>query len=289
MLDGLESHTAPYHSDRRNRRDDGLQTVTQISHVDASHNLPRKSLSIFRPRVAGPWFALLTVPALLCAQEQPTVAPPQPPPHTDEKPTNNPPQPEDKRIFGVLPNARTAGFMAVYKPITTRQKFKIAEQDSFGWNILLLSGAFAGLAQVERTNPSFGEGVEGYAHYYWTAYIDQGIGNFMSEAIFPSMLHEDPRYFLKGEGSTKSRIGSAIRQIFWTRKDNGGHQINFSELGGNAVATAISNAYYPDSRTARQNLEKWGTQVGTDALSNVLKEFWPDVKRRLSKKNAATP
>ena len=266
-----------------------LQTVTQMRDDGASHHLRKKSNCLHRVAVTVASFALLAFPALLRAQEQPSVAPPQPPPHTDEKPTNNPPEPSDKRIYGVLPNARTAGFMAVYKPITTREKFKIATQDSLGWNIALLAAGFAGIAQLEDTNPSFGQGVEGYAHYYWTAFLDQGVGNYMTEAIFPTMLHEDPRYFVKGEGSTKSRIAWSIRQIFWTRRDNGGYEVNYSELGGNAVATAISNLYYPDSRTPGQNAEKWGTAVGTDMLSNVLKEFWPDVKRHFSKKSAGAP
>ncbi|HZU25754.1 MAG TPA: hypothetical protein VFA04_09535 [Bryobacteraceae bacterium] len=225
----------------------------------------------------------------LCAiaqQQQQASPPPQPPPHTDEKPTDKPPEPTDKRIYGVLANYRTAGAMAVYQPITTRQKFKIAAGDSFSWNIFLLSGAFAGLAQLEGTNPSFHQGLKGYAHYYWTAMIDQALGNYMTEAILPSMLHEDPRYFRLGEGSPGRRVGWAVKQIFWTRKDNGGYEFNFSEIGGNAIATAISNAYYPDSRSAEDNLQKWGTQVGTDLVSNILKEYWPDFKRKVMHKNA---
>lgn len=202
------------------------------------------------------------------------------------KPTSKPSEPTDKRIYGVLANYRTAGAMAVYQPITTAEKFKIATGDSFSWNIFLLSGGFAGLAQLEDSNPSFGQGLKGYGHYYWTAMIDQALGNYMTEAIFPSMMHEDPRYFRLGEGSAKTRTWWAIRQIFWTRKDNGGYEFNFSEIVGNATATAISNAYYPDTRDAADNLQKWGTQVGTDLLSNVLKEYWPDFKRKVLHKDA---
>ena len=217
------------------------------------------------------------------ARPQPgTVAPAQP------QPTNNPPAPDDKRIYGVLANYRTAGYMQKYEPITAKEKFKIATGDSFSWNIFLLSGAFAGLDQIEDTNPSFHQGLKGYAHYYWTAMIDQALGNYMTEAIFPTLLHEDPRYFRRGEGGAFMRTRWAIGQIFWTRKDSGGYEINYSELAGNAVAAGISNLYYPDSRTASQNVEKWGTQVGTDLISNVLKEFWPDFKRKVLRKQAAT-
>ena len=213
-------------------------------------------------------------------QAPPTGQPPPPPPGTPEKPQSNPPQPADKRIFGVLPNYRTAGRMAVYRPITPAQKFKIAAQDSVGWNIALLAGAFAGLGQLEASEPSFGQGVAGYSRYLGTAYADQFIGNFLTEAIFPTTLHEDPRYFRVDTGTASHRIGGAILQIFWTRKDSGGGEFNYSEIIGNAVGTAISNAYYPDTRDVHDNLQKWGTAVGTDLVSNILKEFWPDFKRK---------
>jgi hypothetical protein len=69
-----------------------------------------------------------------------------------------------------------------------------------------------------------------------------------------------------------------------SRTDSGGHSFNFSEWGGNAAAVAISNAYYPDTRTASDNVQRLLIACGTDAFSNILKEFWPDVKKKLHKK-----
>lgn len=224
------------------------------------------------------------------AQDQPaatpriepgTVAPAQPPPGTPEKPTNNPPKPEDTRIYGVLANYRTAGYMAKYEPITAKEKFKIATGDSFSWNIFLLAAGFAGIGQLEDSNPSFGEGVKGYAHYYWTAMVDQAVGNYMTEAIFPTMLHEDPRYFRRGEGSAWVRTKWAVGQIFRTRKDDGGYEFNYSEIVGNGVAAAISDAYHPNARDVSDTIENWWVYVGTDTISNVLKEYWPDFKRKV--------
>src|SRR5207247_4551314 len=85
----------------------------------------------------------------------------------------------DHRILGVLPNYRTSNPLAVYEPLTTRQKFTIAMKDSFDWPNYFVSGMFAGLYQLENQNPSFGQGVKGYAHRYWTSYIDQSMGNLM--------------------------------------------------------------------------------------------------------------
>lgn len=187
----------------------------------------------------------------------------------------------DKRVFGVLPNYRTANETAVYTPITAKQKFTIGAKDSFDYPLLLLAGAFAGLGQWTNENPSFGQGMAGYGRRLGTAYADQAIGNMMTEAIYPSLLREDPRYFRRGHGSIGSRTWYALTRVMVTRTDSGGTRFNFSEWVGNATAAAISTSYYPDNRTASANVAKLCEMVGTDAISQVLKEFWPDLKHKL--------
>jgi hypothetical protein len=199
-------------------------------------------------------------------------------------PTPNPVSPvptEDKRIFGVIPNNRTTEESNPFHTISAKEKLTIAAKDSFDWPVFPTAAAFAGLYQIEGQNPSFGQGVKGYALRFATAYADQTIGNIMTEGLVPIVTHEDPRYFRRGEGSVLARTGSALKQIVVTRTDSNGHTFNFSEWGGNAAAVAISNAYYPDTRTASDNVERLLIACGTDAFSNVLKEFWPDVKKKL--------
>jgi hypothetical protein len=187
----------------------------------------------------------------------------------------------DKRVFGVLPNYRTANETAVYTPITAKQKFTIGAKDSFDYPLVVLAGALAGLGQLTNQNPSFGQGLAGYGRRLGTSYADQAIGNMMTEAIYPSLLHEDPRYFRRGHGSVGSRTWYALTRVMVTRTDSGGTRFNFSEWVGNATGVAISNSYYPDNRTVGANVGKLCEQVGTDALSQVLKEFWPDIKNKL--------
>jgi hypothetical protein len=187
----------------------------------------------------------------------------------------------DHRILGVLPNYRTANPLAVYEPLTTRQKFSIAVKDSFDWPNFLVSGAFAGLYQLENENPSFGQGVRGYVHRYWTAFIDQSMGNILTEAVMPALLHEDPRYFRKVTGSFWSRTGYALTRVVVTRTDSGGRRFNFSEVIGNGMMASLGNAYYVDARGWGETTQRWALQITTDAASNVLKEFWPDIKRWL--------
>jgi len=189
--------------------------------------------------------------------------------------------PPDKRVFGVLPNYRTANESAVYTPITPKQKFTIAAKDSFDYPLLGLAAFIAGYGQLDNSHPEFGQGWAGYGRRVGTAYADQAIGNIMAEGIFPSLLHEDPRYFRRGYGGIWSRTFYAATRVLITKTDAGGTRFNFSEVVGNGVATAISNAYYPDDHSVGDNVEKLGQQIGIDAISQVLKEFWPDIKHKL--------
>jgi len=195
--------------------------------------------------------------------------------------TETGPPPPDKRIFGVLPNYRTANETAVYMPITPKQKLTIAAKDSFDYPLLGLAAAIAGEQQWANTNASFGQGWAGYGHRVAVEYADQAIGNMMTEGFFPIMLHEDPRYFRRGYGPFWSRTWYAATRVFVTKTDAGGTRFNFSEILGNAAGTAISNAYTPDQRNVGDNIETWWTQIGIDSVSQVLKEFWPDVKHKL--------
>jgi hypothetical protein len=192
-------------------------------------------------------------------------------------------QPENTRIFGIIPNYRTFPTLTNYKPLTPKEKFKIAFDDSFDRGTFVLAAAFAGEAQLSKSDPSFGQGIEGYSHYFVTGYADLAIGDFMTEGIYPTLLHQDPRYFRRGDGSGWARLAYAMGQIFWTHKDAGGTQFNFSEIVGNSTAVAISTAYYPEGRDWSSAASKLGMQIGVDMAGNILKEFWPDLRRKFSR------
>ena len=185
---------------------------------------------------------------------------------------------EDKRVFGVLPNYRTAELSAEAQPLTPRQKMRIALKDSFDYPLIILGAAYAGLYQVENSHPEFGQGAEGYFKRFGTSYADQVDGNMLTEGIFPILLHQDPRYFRMAEGSKTKRTFYALTRIFVTRTDAGTAQVNYSELIGNGIDASIGLSYYPDNRSVGDFMENWGTELGTDATSQLLKEFWPDVK-----------
>lgn len=191
---------------------------------------------------------------------------------------------EDKRAYGVLPNYRTAELSTPFSPLTAKQKLTIAAKDSFDGAVYPTALIMSVIYQAEDANPSFGQGLKGYARRAGTAFGDQMIGNMMTEGVMPSVFHEDPRYFRIGEGSFGRRLFYAVRQTVVTTTDSDHKTFNFAEWTGNSVAVGLSNLYYQDGRTWQDNVERLLVQCGTDTLSNVLKEFWPDVKRHFQKK-----
>ena len=226
-------------------------------------------------------FALLSSVSL-CQQTlpgdstQPTVTP-----RTED---NNPPV-ESKRLLWIIPNYRTSPSLQNYEPLTIGEKFKIASQDAFDRGTVGLAILFGGESQLTNSNRAFGQGTLGFGRYFGAACGDFVIGDYMTEAVFPTLLHQDPRYFRRGTGRGRSRLGYAMGQIFWTHRDSGGMQFNYSEIVGNSVAVAISNAYYVDNRSASEGVSKLGIQIGVDMASNILKEFWPDLERKFRRKH----
>ncbi len=204
-----------------------------------------------------------------------------PPPGAPQPDTNS------DRILWIIPNFRTTAELVNYQPISAAAKFKIARQDTFDRGTVALAGLFAGEAQFDNSDRSFGQGAGGYAHYFAASYADFAIGNYMTEAVFPVLLHQDPRYFRRGHGSKLSRLGYSAGQIFLTHGDSGHTQVNFSELVGNSAAVAVSMAYYPDHRDVSDGLTSLGTQLAVDMASNILKEFGPEIGRVFSRKHKA--
>jgi hypothetical protein len=204
---------------------------------------------------------------------------------TQNKPGENKDQskkPTNDRVFFVMPNYLTVSNEATVESLHWKQKFAITSKGIFDPYEFTTVGILAGIRQAENAYPAFGQGIEGYAKRYGTAFADQLDGNMMVGAVYPSILRTDPRYFQLGQGTFWHRVGYALSRLFVTRKDSGGHTVNLAEPVGNATAIAISNVYYPSSdRSFTSSVNGWGVQMGIDALGNELKEFWPDIHRML--------
>ena len=153
--------------------------------------------------------------------------------------------PKNDRLFFVLPNYLTVENAKKIPPLTTGQKFKLVALGTFDPVEFPYVGVLALIDQAENTDPSFRQGFAGYAKRYGAAFADTTIENFMVGAVFPSLLHQDPRYYQSGKGGFFHRAGYAALRVFITRTDSGKKQFNYSELAGSALAAALSNTYHP--------------------------------------------
>ena len=129
--------------------------------------------------------------------------------------------------------------------------------------------------------------MEGFGKRLAANYADQAIGNMMSGGFFPGCCMRTPLSPSRPARAEPRNIGHgyAFSRIFVTRTDSGGTRFNYSEWRGNAAGVAISNLYQPDERDALDNVIKLLEQCATDGISQILKEFWPDIKHKLFHKN----
>jgi hypothetical protein len=189
---------------------------------------------------------------------------------------------QSKRILGIFPNYRAVSTTTQLPPLSVRQKFWLATQDSFDYSSFISAGIISGVSQANNAYPEFGHGAKGFGRYYWHGVADQAVGNYMTEAIVPTLTHEDPRYYTLGHGGFFKRTGYAVSRLLVTRTDSGGRTFNISEIVGNGAGAGISNTYYPSrERTWTKTGQKWLTQIGLDGGFNILKEFWPDINRAI--------
>jgi len=185
---------------------------------------------------------------------------------------------QPKRILGVMPNYRAVSAGAIPPPPTPKQAFKIATQNSFDYSSFIFVGITSLLAESTNAHPQLGKGVDGFGRYYWRGFVDKTDGNYLVIFALPTVLHEDERYYAKGEGSFLKRGIYAASRILITPDYHGHNTFNASEVFGRAMAQGISTTYYPShDRTGGALAVKYGWAMGRDALTNTFREFWPDI------------
>lgn len=152
---------------------------------------------------------------------------------------------ERQRAFGIFPN-----FLVVYNhnavPLTAGLKFKLALKAATDPTIFAATAVTAGADQAANT-PNYGQGAKSYGQRVGALYANGFADIMIGEAILPSLLHQDPRYFYRGTGTTRSRAFHALSSAFICKGDNGRWELNYSNIGGDLAAGAISNSYYPGS------------------------------------------
>ena len=189
---------------------------------------------------------------------------------------------------------RVAGVMATFNttrnrdalPLSAGQKFHLFFRSSIDPWPFLLAGIVSGIGQADDSYPTWGQGMQGYAKRYGAAYSDAFIGNFFGNAVLPSLLHEDPRYFQKGTGNKFRRLLWAASSTVWCRRDKGTWGPNYANVGGNLIGSAIARAYYPASERTVGNTISDGLTVSAEGVVGAeIIEFWPDIARHIKEKH----
>lgn len=177
-----------------------------------------------------------------------------------------------QRVLGVIPNFYTV-FVPNPAPLTAKLKFRLALRESVDPITFLGAGMRAGINQA-TDQPDFVLGAKGYGQRLGAVYADDVTNNFFGDAILPSLLHQDPRYYYQATGSIRSRALYAVSRAFITKGDDGRQEPNYSSIGGDLISGGISNLYYPESNRG-VNLVWQNTLINTGerALGDLLKQF----------------
>jgi hypothetical protein len=181
---------------------------------------------------------------------------------------------EKQRVFGVLPNYYVS-YSKDPMPLTTKQKYKLAWHsniDPFNW---LVNAGFSGIQQATNSFKGYGQGMQGYGKRMGANTADGFFSAMIGGAMLPSLFHQDPRYFYKGTGTIKSRIGYALANSVVCKGDNMHWQFNYSGILGGLAAGGISNLYYPENERsdAAVTFEGAGIGIGATAIQNLFQEF----------------
>jgi hypothetical protein len=193
---------------------------------------------------------------------------------------------EKQRIGGILPS-----FNVTYRSdavsMTAGQKISLAFRSAVDPYQFGIAFVVAGFSEAQDNGTGFGWGPAGYFKRSGAAYLDAFDGAMIGNGFLPALLHQDPRYFRLGHGTFKHRFFYAVATSFICKHDNTGKwEPNYSNVGGNIIAGAISNLYYP-SQTAGlgQTIDNGIIVTGEGTFGGVLQEFWPDISRKLFHKD----
>ena len=220
------------------------------------------------------------------SSSQSSTQPPAPPQSQHDKAAAQIKEQEKQRIGGILPS-----FNVTYRSdavsMTASQKIGLAFRSTIDPYAFGIAFIVAGLSEAQNEGTGFGWGPEGYFKRSGAAYLDAFDGAMIGNGFLPALLHQDPRYFRLGHGSFHHRFFYAIATSYICKHDNTGRgEPNYSNVGGNIIAGAISNLYYPSQTAGLGQTIDNGLIVTTEGtFGGVLQEFWPDISRKLFHKD----
>jgi hypothetical protein len=193
---------------------------------------------------------------------------------------------EHQRIGGILPSFNVT-YLSNAASMSAGQKIGLAFRSSVDPYAFGLAFVVAGISEARDDDTGFGWGPEGYFKRTGAAYLDAFDGAMIGNGFLPALLHQDPRYFRLGHGTFRHRFLYALATSVICKHDNTGKwEPNYSNVGGNIIAGAISNLYYPSQNSGwTQTIDNGLIVTGEGTFGGVLQEFWPDISRKLFHKD----
>jgi hypothetical protein len=196
---------------------------------------------------------------------------------------------EHQHFLGFIPYFNTVKGDAA-PPLSPNQKFGLAFKRSITPLTFFGTGLFAGIGQAENNFPKYGQGAQGYGKRFGAQYADTFDGNMIASAIFPVILHQDPRYYRMGTGGFRKRVWYSLSEAVRVKGDDGKWQPAFSKILGSFAAGGIGNLYYPSQdRGAGVTFERGSLVIAERAISEMLDEFLPDIQQRLDRRKIPPP
>jgi Carboxypeptidase regulatory-like domain len=179
---------------------------------------------------------------------------------------------EQQRVLGFIPNIYVT-YEPHPEPLTSKMKFHLAYKSLTSPVFFVRTAAWAGVQQAANT-PDWQQGAKGYGKRLGAGFADATSEGLIGNAILPSLLHQDPRYFYQGSGTNKSRALHAFLAPFICKGDNGKTQPNYSTWGGSLISSSLALTYYPSSdRNAQHVFKNFGMGVGLHVAGSLAQEF----------------
>lgn len=186
-----------------------------------------------------------------------------------------------QRVLWIVPNFSTT-YISDAASLSAGQKMHMAFRTAVDPFTFATASVVAGLSELDP-DPGFGWGPAGYFKRAGASYVTTFNADMIGDGVLPAVLHQDPRYFRRGHGTIFRRLAYAVAASFICKHDYTGRwEPNYSNVGGNLIAGAISNLYYPTQDSAwERTISSGRTVTTTGALGGILQEFWPDISRKL--------
>jgi hypothetical protein len=165
--------------------------------------------------------------------------------------------------------------------LSAGEKFRLFVNDSVDPITFVGASWEAGQDHLEHTDPSYGQGAAGYSKRVAAGMADNATGDFFGIFVYPTLFHQDPRYYRVGHGSVGGRLGHALEHSFVATSDSGKHVFNFSEWCTTVTTKLVSDLYHPDApRGFAPTTRRVGLSVANDMGWDVLREFWPEIAHK---------